>query len=244
MNKEEYEIMYHLEDTHWWYVGMKRIVHNLLGKLLSERSGLRILDAGCGTGGMLDYLGSYGTVVGIDASPEAMVFSRERGGHRLVQASVTQLPFDDSSFDLIVSFDVLYHRAVLDDSQALKEFHRILKPNGHVLLRLPAFNWLRGSHDEAVHTKQRYRAPELRDKLTRAGFKVEKVTYANTILFPVAVAKRACEMAFQLHGGSDVKPTSPVINTVLTRVLGIEAALVDHVSLPWGLSVLAWAERS
>lgn len=235
--------MYRLEDTHWWYVGMKRIVHNLLEGFFRERSGPRILDAGCGTGGMLDYLNKQGQAFGLDASPEAIGFCGERGLRRIVQGSVVAIPFEDSSFDLVVSFDVLYHRAVRDDSRALEEFHRVLKTNGRALLRLPAFNWLRGSHDEAVHTRQRYRASEVRGKLARAGFQVERVTYANSILFPVAVAKRAFEMAFRVHGGSDVKPTSPLLNGALTGVLGLEAELVRHTSLPWGLSVLALGKK-
>jgi len=243
VNKEEYEIMYRLEDTHWWYVGMRRIVHRVLRGHLSRQRELRILDAGCGTGGMMENLGIYGAVVGIDASPEAVGFCCDRGLRQLAQASVTDLPFDDASFDLVVSFDVLYHRAVLDDGRALEEFHRVLKPNGHVLLRLPAFDWLRGRHDEAVHTRQRYRAREIDRKLAQAGFRVEKVTYANTILFPLAVAKRACEMAFRISGGSDVKPTSPMMNRLLTGVLGVEAEVIGRARLPWGLSVLALAER-
>lgn len=244
MDKEEYEIMYRLEDTHWWYVGMRRIVQGMLERLLPEQSALRVLDAGCGTGGMMTFLARYGTVVGIDASPEAIEFCRKRDVRHLAQASVTHLPFEDSTFDLVVSFDVLYHQAVKDDHQALNEFHRVLKPNGHVLLRLPAFDWLRGSHDARVHTRQRYRASEIRRKLESSRFDVEKVTYANTILFPLAVARRACQAALRSQPASDVKPTSPAINKLLTGILGIEGNLIRHTSLPWGLSVLAWARRA
>ncbi|MCL5264812.1 MAG: class I SAM-dependent methyltransferase [Chloroflexi bacterium] len=238
MNKEEYEIMYRLEDTHWWYVGMRRIVFDFL-KHIAKDGQLSVLDAGCGTGGMLQHLRQYGTAVGVDICQEALEFSQQRGLKRLVMASVGDLPFESASFDLIVSFDVLYHMAVEDDIAALKEFRRLLKPGGHVLLRLPACDWLRGSHDEAVHTRQRYSASDLREKMHQAGFTVKRLTYANSILFPAAALKRVCEMSFKLRGGSDVKEVSPIMNTALTAVLGIEAKALKLANLPWGLSVFA-----
>lgn len=233
--------MYHLEDTHWWYMGMRHIVFDFLAKYATKsRDGsLSILDAGCGTGGMLKHLQKLGQATGIDACEEALEFCRQRGLQRLALASVTDIPFADTSFDLIVSFDVLYHKNVRDDVAAMREFHRLLKPGGHLLIRLPAYNWLRGSHDEAVHTRQRYDSTELRQKMSRAGFQVTKVTYANSILFPLAATKRLTEMAFGLRSKSDVKEVSPLLNRTLAMVLGIEARLLNLTSLPWGLSVFA-----
>lgn len=242
MNKEEYEIMYQLEDTHWWYVGMRNIVFELLSKsrVDGRTDTTSILDAGCGTGGMLEHLCENGSGVdawGFDASEEALAFCQQRGLSRLVMASVTDIPFAAASFDLVVSFDVLYHKNVKDDVASLKELRRLLKTGGQLLLRLPAYDWLRGSHDAAVHTRQRYTAPEVRHKMAQAGFRVERVTYANTILFPVAAAKRFAEMAFGLRSGSDVKPVSPLANRMLAGVLDIEARLLRKMDFPWGLSV-------
>lgn len=239
MNREEYEIMYHLEDTHWWYVGMRGVVSQLLREhdVNSYPETMRVLDAGCGTGGTLQRLQGYAFAAGIDACEEALELCRKRGLHELVQGSVAEMPFADGSFDLILSFDVLYHRKVKDDMAALKEFRRLLKPGGRLLVRLPAYNWLRGSHDEAVHTRQRYDAAEIRRKMSQAGFQVERVTYANTVLFPIAALKRLGEMAFGWGGGSDVKAVSPLVNRALAGVLGMEARLLSITSLPWGLSV-------
>ncbi len=124
MNLEEYEVMYQVEDHHWWYLGMERITCSLLERALPperEARSLKILDAGCGTGAVMKYLVKYGEVTGFDFSAEALRFSRRRGHHRLVQASVLGIPFACNHFDVIVSFDVICERGVHDD-QALAEF--------------------------------------------------------------------------------------------------------------------------
>src|SRR5687768_3176006 len=154
MNAAEYEAMYHAEDTLWWYVGMRRIGEALLNARLQP--GLRILDAGAGTGGNLRWLSRFGTAHGIDLAPEALRFCRARDLSTVARASVTDLPYPDSTFDLVTSFDVIYHLGVSDDVAALREAARVLKPRGTLLVRVPAFDSLRSAHDAAVHTRQRY----------------------------------------------------------------------------------------
>ena len=243
MDKEEYDNMYRLEDSHWWYVGMRGQALRLMNDLYGSRRNLAILDAGCGTGGTLPHLARYGEATGLDFCEDALAFCRRRGLRRLVQGSVLDVPFRDGSFDLVVSFEVLYHRAVTDDEAALREFYRVLRPDGHLLIRLPAHNWLRGGHDEVVHTRSRYSASEVRQKMRRAGFRVERASYANSLLFPIAALKRASEMALKRSGTSDVKPTAPWLNRVLTAELGIEARFLRQTDLPWGLSIVALGSK-
>ena len=126
MNLPEYQTMYELEDTHWWYVGLRRLLFQMLGRDLTGRGTVRILDAGCGTGGTLRSLQNYGDVCGVDTSPVALGLSRKRGVRRLVQASVTSLPFRDGSFDIVVSNDVVCTLPVGGDSGALREFRRMI----------------------------------------------------------------------------------------------------------------------
>ncbi|MGI5837811.1 MAG: class I SAM-dependent methyltransferase [Chloroflexota bacterium] len=243
MEKEQYEILYRLEESHWWYLGMRRIVDSTITKYLDLSKSYRILDAGCGTGGMMQHLRRFGTVTGIDIADEALNHCRRRELARLARGSVEYLPFATNSFDLLVSFDVIYHRAVSNDLLALSEFLRVLSPGGMLVLRVPAYNWLRGSHDVAVHTHRRYSRPELGRKLLEAGFVIQKLTYANCLLFPVAALKRLIEGT-----GRPLRPDldlpSPLINRTLLAVLDLEAALLKSVSFPWGLSVLAVAKKA
>ena len=245
MNKAEYEAMYRVEDTLWWYTGMRRVSEGLLGGRLQP--GLRILDAGCGTGGNARWLTRYGTVWGVDLSAEAIRFCQARKLTTVSRASVLDLPFPNGTFDLVTSFDVIYHLAVANDVQALRELGRVLRPGGTLLVRVPAIEQLRSEHDAAVHTRQRYSLEELRQKVVDAGLTVTRATYANTLLFPLAAASR---LAARVKGDqtqeaheSDVRPVAPLVNRAFGAVLNAEAALVSRWSLPVGLSALVVAQR-
>lgn len=241
MDPSEYRTIYTVEERHWWYVGMRHITEAIVETSYSGRTDLRILDAGCGTGGAMGYLARYGDVTGIDFSPHALGFCARRGLSHLGQASVTALPFVPASFDLVTSFDVLYHRAVGDHRDALREFRRVLRPGGRVLLRLPAYDWLRGHHDEVIHTVRRFSAPEVAAALRDTGFAPERLTYANTLLFPLAVGKRLLERLLPAapDGQSDVAPNPPWLDAALTLVLDAEARWLRRRSLPFGLTVVA-----
>src|SRR5437588_5414835 len=144
MNADEYERMFRLEDSYWWFVGR----HDLVLTTLRNRFGARperkltILDIGCGTGAMSRKLqdGEWGDVVSADFSPLALSFSKRRGLCRLCASDAMRLPFRDNSFDLIVALDILEH--VSDDAAALKEFHRVLKPGGTIVATVPAYQSL------------------------------------------------------------------------------------------------------
>ncbi len=246
MNPSEYHTIYTVEDRHWWYAGMRRITLALLDEAYGGRANLNILDAGSGTGAAMNYLTRFGRVTGIDLSPLALDFCRERGLARLGRASVTALPFAAASFDLVTSFDVLYHRAVGDHRDALREFHRVLRPGGRVLLRLPAYDRLRGRHDIAIHTARRFTTTDLSRSLRETGFAVERLTYANTILFPLALAKRLLEPLLPPGdpGRSDIAPNPAWLDDTLAAVLGAEAAWLRRRNLPLGLSVVALGRKA
>lgn len=247
MKPEEYAAMYAVEDTHWWYTGMRRVAGALLRPRLGERAGeLDILDAGCGTGGNSAWLQQFGRVWGIDAVGDALCFARQRPGLTLAQASVDRLPFRDASFDLVLSNDVLCHLFVSNDERAVKEFARVLRPGGILYLQLPAFDRLRSHHDAAVFTKHRYTAEELRRMLAGGGFTSGRVTYANTLLFPVAAAWRALHKLGNPEAAerSDVQPVNPLANTVMRALLTLEAPIIRRRRLPFGLSVIGVARTA
>ncbi len=246
MDPLEYEIMYQVEDHHWWYLGMEAITRALLARWYKRDLKLRILDAGCGTGAALSsYLQDYGTPFGMDVSPLALDFCQRRELQRLVLGSVTELPFASQSFDLITSFDVLYERGVRDESAALSEFARLLVPGGCLLLRLPAYNWLRGQHDETVHTARRFTAGQVRDLLKKADFRLKHLSYANTLLFPFALLKRLLE---RLRPGqkarSDLALQMGPLDSLFRSILKMEAPLIARVGLPYGLSIFAVGQKS
>jgi SAM-dependent methyltransferase len=246
MRPDEYTAMYAVEDQHWWYVGMRRVAEALLRQRFNGRRGaLAVLDAGCGTGGNSAHLRAYGRVTGIDFSSDALQLAAERPGLRLARASVEALPFADESFDLVLSKDVLCHHGVARDVAAVREFARVLRPGGVLFLQLPAYEWLRSHHDEAVHTGHRYTAAELRGLLRAGGLRARRVTHANGLLLPAAAAWRALNRLRPDHGPdhSDVRPVAGPVNAVMRAALSLEAPLIARRDLPFGLSVIGVAEK-
>ncbi|MCS7001905.1 MAG: class I SAM-dependent methyltransferase [Dehalococcoidia bacterium] len=245
MKRAEYRVMFEIEDGFWWYVGMRAATARILDATLPPADHRRVLDAGCGTGANLMFLRRYGAPVGVDLSSEAIRFARRRDPDRIARGSVTALPFADGVFDLVTSFEVIYHLGVADDRDALREFARVTKPGGYVLTRVPAYDWLRGSHDRAVQTRRRYTVPELREKLRAVGLTVVRASYLNATLFPVAAAKRLAEAVVTGPGDeSDLKPIHPGLNRAFAAALRVEGALVARrVPLPFGLSVVCLARK-
>jgi len=274
MEPHEYPSMFALEEHYWWYRALRRRIVTALeswGALPPpatrrprDRDGgqavappPRCLDAGCGTGMLLAALGTRVYSVGLDFSATALELARRRSLPRLVRASVAQLPLRNDSLDILISADVLYHRGVPDDVAALREAARCLRPGGLLVVNLPAFTWLRSTHDEAVHTARRYTAREVRAKLRRAGLQPLQVSYWNTLLFfPLALVRlgrrwtgglwRAASTSRAPRPGrgpqSDLTPLPGWLNKSLAKVLALEARLLGT-GAPVGLSVLAVARK-
>ena len=243
MNPEEYRRMADLEGVQWWYAGMRGIAREILAPLLpSENAGSRrLLDAGCGTGWNLQELGTFGRTFGVDLSPLAAATTQQRGG-RVAQGNVLQLPFGSGTFDVVTSFDVLYHAWITSDDQAVRELTRVLRPGGLILLKVPALRILWGAHDEAVHSRHRYTRGELEALIHGAGLDLVRSTYANTLLFPVLLSRRFLDRALDRHGSDVALLPSPLENAFF-GLLRIEAALMRFSNLPIGASVFAVARK-
>ncbi len=246
MERTEYETLASTETAHWWFRGMRSLTAAILDPLYEARRDQhrRILDAGCGTGGNVQFLQRYGSVVGLDRAAESIEFWPSPLHGRLVRGSVLDLPFPDEHFDLVTSFDVLYHRGVPDELMALREMRRVLRPGGRVLIRLPAYAFLRSKHDRAVHTRRRYTISQVRRLLHDTGFFTEYCSYVNSLLFPLALTQRMVERAVPAleQQQSDLALPPPRLNSLLQWPLELEATWVSlRKTLPFGLSILCLA---
>jgi len=246
MERDEYARMFSLEEDYWWYRALRRNLRRALrraGPLSAPGTPATCLDAGCGTGMLLQTLSSEMKAVGVDASASALALARRRGLTRLARAGVEALPLRDASCDVVISADVLYHRGVGDDVAALREAARCLRPGGVLVLNLPAFGRLRSSHDAAIHTARRYTAAEVRRKLRAAGLAPLRVRYWNSLLFlPLASVRLLRRRASARAPGSDLTPLPRWMNSSLRALLALETAL-DFVPWPAGLSVMAVARK-
>ena len=155
MEPHEYALMDAVEGRMWWY----RALHARLGDALAGVHG-RVLDAGCGTGGLLAALRQTHPaldLVGLEWSDEAARRAREKSGAAIARGSVNALPFAAASFAAVVSADVLCHAGV-DPGAALAELHRVLRPGGRLVVNMPAYAWLLSAHDRQVHNARRWTA--------------------------------------------------------------------------------------
>ncbi len=239
-----------MEDVHWWFVGRRRILLQVLDRYLGASNGheRKILDVGCGTGTMLTHLATYGKAQGVDIDEEAVGYCRERGLLDVQVGELEKLPFGDASFDLVTALDVVEH--IDDDLAALREIGRVLRPGGHLLMTVPAHQFLWGDQDEVNMHKRRYVAAEVRDRLKATGFQVERVSYINAFMFPpIAAIRWLRRLEHRLRPRtpqqSDFRYPAPrPVNFVLATIFGAEAPIVRRVNLPVGVSILALASKS
>jgi len=232
-----------LEDGMWWYDGLHAHLLFFLRQALVDTHYPLVLDAGCGSGGLLRILSHVMPpfcVLGLDADEGVCVSARMKSRCSVCVGSVNAMPFSDNTFTAIVSADVLYHRDV-DDVQALSNFYRCLASGGTLLINLPAYQWLYSAHDRAVHTSRRYTKKRVNNLLRAAGFTVVKITYWNTVLFPLMVLRRVLT---RTKDGSDVIAYPKPVNLSFRVIMKFESALLRRgFTLPFGGSVLAFAVK-
>ncbi len=246
MNTAEYERMYNLENEYWWFLGRHKLIESLMCRYYGEGgkpSERKILDVGCGTGAMSTRLQEWGSVVSMDFSPLALQFSQRRGVKHLVGADAMQLPFASCGFDTIVSMDVLEH--IPDDKLALKEFYRVLRPGGRVLLSVPAYPHLWSEHDVALQHFRRYLRPELESRFQEAGFHIEKLSHTMTLLYPIVALQRRLNAKKPSHEPPQAAmPLFPApINAALTALLYAENTIARTVNFPFGVTLLCIATK-
>ncbi|MDH4162994.1 MAG: class I SAM-dependent methyltransferase [Nitrospirota bacterium] len=248
MRQEEYGRMFAVEERHWWYRSLHELILEAVDEEFRSKGPLVMLDAGCGTGRLLQLLSAYGESEGIDSSDQAVSFCRERGLTRVTVKDLTTANLGEGRYDVITSIDVLYHRHVTDEKMVLERFAKALRPGGIVILQVPALEFLRSSHDEAVFTRRRYCRGEIAGLLKDAGLIIERATYRVGLLFPLLAAYRLISKRLPLRGSDRQAPSDAwmppgPINRILLAVMRFENMLLRHVRLPVGLSVYAIARK-
>jgi SAM-dependent methyltransferase len=253
--------MHALESNYWWFVGRRAIIRRLLA---SSRCAFplqdgpsSLLDIGCGTGanlGMLqEAVGPRGRVTAIDFSALALKFARDDPSSAaigLVRSDAARLPFGSRMFDTVTMLDVLEH--VRDDEGALAEVRRVLRPGGRYIFSVPAYQHLWSAHDTALHHFRRYEYRGLQSLLARSGFRVEKLSFAMSLMPPIAWLWRKAVLPFaprrpqdaSRHSEGAVLPTvPPLFNQALVKYLQAEGALITRRPLRWGTSLVGVAVK-
>lgn len=241
MMEHTYPILYEVEQSHWWYIGRRRIIAGFVEEICRQVTDRRprILDVGCGTGANLLMLSNYGQAEGVDISEDALAFCRARGLEKVRLGAGEELPYEDATFDLVTAFDVVEHMD--DDLAGLKEMRRVLRPGGRVLLFVPTFMFLWGLQDEVSNHRRRYRLPGLRRVLEQSGFEIERTTYANiTFFMPILLVRKLMRLT-GIKTATENSINVPALNGVLGKILGAESTILRYINLPFGVSGLCVA---
>jgi SAM-dependent methyltransferase len=242
MEEQLYRKFYEVETSHWWFVARQRIIQEIIEKETGIAPGSRILDVGCGTGAMLSSLSKRYDAYGTDTSPLAIEFCRQRKLQNVFQCTIEAFPFPDMKFDLVLLLDVIEH--VDDDIGIVKAASGYLKQGGHILVTVPAYEFLWSRHDDINFHKRRYVKAGLRRVFERAGLKIQLLSYYNTILFPGALIGRLGERVFPPKGDRTLEIPSPSLNSLLTQTFAFEKNLVGRFPMPFGLSIIGLATQT
>lgn len=241
METAEYLKLAEVEDRMWYFRCLHARMHEAVRRALPARD-VELLDAGCGTGGLLKRLRAAEPswrLRGVDLEPLACEIARQRG-NAAVEGSITALPFADGSFDAITCADVLYH--IREHDIALREFRRCLRPGGVVAINVPAYRWLWSYHDERVHSQHRFTRPEILRLLLGAGLQPLSATYWNTLPFPLIVLRR--KVFPPRSAESDVKLYPAPIEAVFNACMALERGWNRlGLRLPFGSSVFVVARK-
>jgi SAM-dependent methyltransferase len=247
MNPAEFTTLALSENDLWWFRGMKRILFDLLDPLAAGNKPLLVMEAGSGTGHMACVLRErYGwRMFATELSWEGVRRTPQREGVLPVQANIEACPFLDSTFDAVVSLDVLVHFPRGSESHALREFTRVLKPGGRLILRVAALDALRSRHSEFCHERQRFTRSRLIQAVSDSGFQVLRCTYANSILLPVALARfRIWEPLMRSPVASGTAPVPSWLDRLLYQPLKLESMLISRGwNLPAGQSLILSAVK-
>ena len=239
MDRSAYDTMQRIEGDHWWFAARRQILSQEIAGLGLPATA-EILEVGCGPGGNLRMLAQFGRVRAIEPDEASRAHAAEAGFEVRGGLLPDRLPAFDTQFDLLAAFDVIEH--VDDDEASVSALSRLLRPGGRFIATVPANAWMWSRHDELHHHKRRYNLAAFREMFARAGLKVQRATYFNTLLFPPIAAARVVKAVTGDQGGDDAMP-SPAVNTLLRNIFAAETTILKHADLPFGVSILLVAQR-
>jgi SAM-dependent methyltransferase len=237
MERAVFDRMAEQDSRHWWFVARRRILSALIEREVQLPADARILEIGCGTGHNFQMLGRFGRIDAIEIDEGARALASRRLGREIGTAPLPELSgIPDGTYHLIALLDVLEH--IEEDEASLASIKRKLAPGGRILLTVPANQWMWSAHDAAHHHHRRYSKNRLARVITRAGLRPHRISYFNTLLFPLAAAARIVGKLSGKKESDDQMPPGPV-NSLLGAIFGLERHLVGRVSLPAGVSLVA-----
>ena len=228
-------------ESNWYLASRAEVLAAVINPLCRTASRYRLVDAGAGTGSILARVKDGSAAVGIEGDWNLARAGRTNHNVTFVVANLAQgIPLSSQSVDVVLALDVLEH--LDDDRTVMDEVFRILRPSGRFIISVPAFQSLWSRHDELHHHKRRYSKQALLDIITSTGFGCTRMTYFNSLLFPLVYVSRKLE-AFTRPSANDYEKASPLLARALGAIFQLESRIIPHWNFPIGVSLLAVATR-
>ena len=246
MQKKEYKTMFEFEDNYWWYNSLHEINKYYIDFYSNKNKDTKIFDAGCGTGKMLKILENYNFTEGIDISEEAILFCKKRNLKNIRKDDLNTWTAEKNKYDFIISSDVICSIGIKNETDILKKFYSSLKPNGKLILNLPALKILGRNHDKSVFIRKRYKKSNFIKEIKEIGFEINIATYRYFSLFFIILLKKFLEkFSKKQEIKSDLKPIPEWLNKLFRSISKIEKFFIVHgIYMPLGSSLFIVASQS
>jgi SAM-dependent methyltransferase len=153
-----------------------------------------------------------------------------------------KLPYADGAFDVTTALDVVEH--LDDDIAGLKEMFRVTKSGGYALIFVPAFMWLWGVQDDISHHRIRYTKSQIIERLEKAGYSIERATYANWTFFAPILAGRTLMKLTGIKPESENNVNVSALNRVFGRLFSSERFWLKNFNFPFGVSIVVVAKKN
>ncbi|MCR4792054.1 MAG: class I SAM-dependent methyltransferase [Lachnospiraceae bacterium] len=247
MNTEMYDRLNETENYHWWFKAKREIVLELAKRYLIPENtvSLRLADVGCGTGLFLHELEKYGDVDGYDYSEHALEYCKMKCNatlHKLDLGIVASWLMP--KYDVVFALDILEH--IKDDSIALSNIYRMTKPGGHIIITVPAFQWMWSTNDINNMHHRRYSLSDFLKLIDYSGFEIVFSSYYNFWLFlPIAFIRLFSNwLHIDKHSSMEYNSGNGLLNHILYKIfVGEKKHLTKQRSYPFGVSIIAVLEK-
>ena len=223
------------QPDYWWYRARSELLRVALGDHLGDPD--LVLDVGSADGPSVGWVRARHGRICLDVDPRGLTAGSGICG------SAEAVPLRDEAVDAVVAFDVIEHCA--DRPLALRELRRVLRPDGRLLMSVPAYRWAWSDHDVHAGHHTRYTRPRIVAELRAAGFEVDRASYVFTCTFPLFAAERLARRLRPARGADEprVPQVGPFADRILMGLTRFDARMLRRRDLPFGSSVVVAAHK-
>ena len=224
------------QKKHWWFQARKKIIDQIISSINLKKK-KNILDFGAGSGVNLDMLRKHGLVDIHEQNKYARAIIKKE---KKIKNLYSTLKIKKNFYDLILLADVIEH--VKQPKELLKDLKKFLKKDGHILITVPAYQFLFSKKDKVLGHYRRYNKELLKTELS--GFKVENISYFNTFLcIPIIIMTMLNKFLKRDYIRQVETTPNFILNKLCYIIFASEKYFIKYFNLPFGISIYVLAKN-